>query len=83
MALAVHILPIHPINQPSSPQHTRKRKQNGRLSYSREGDPVGPPRADICDLLLSTVRECLKDSDTRLTFEILSPGKVGGWLCVF
>lgn len=46
---------------------------------------MGPPRADICDLLLSTVRECLKDSDTRLTFEILSPGKVSGWLavCVF
>lgn len=49
--------------------------KGGKLSYQRENDPIGPPRADICDLLISTVRECLKEGDTRHTFEILSPGK--------
>ncbi len=56
--------------------HYPNTPQNGKLSYQREDDPVGPPRADICNLLLATVRECLKDTDTQLTFEILSPGKV-------
>lgn len=45
------------------------------MSYQRENDPIGLPRADICDLLISTVRECLKEHDTRHTFEIISPGK--------
>lgn len=53
--------------------HTHQ-TQNGKLSYQREDDPVGPPRADICDLLLSTVREC--PDGPLWTFEILSPGKV-------
>lgn len=47
----------------------------GKLSYQREDDPIGPPRAVICDLLISTVRECVRDTDTRFTFEILSPEK--------
>jgi len=49
--------------------------RNGKLSYQCEDDPIGPPRAEICDLLISTVRECSRDTDTRFTFEILSPGK--------
>jgi Arf-GAP/coiled-coil/ANK repeat/PH domain-containing protein len=49
--------------------------QGGKLSYQREDDPIGPPRAEICDLLISTVRECTKETDPRFTFEIISPGQ--------
>lgn len=49
--------------------------RKGKLSYQREDDPIGPPRAVICDLLISTVRECLRATDTRFTFEVLSPEK--------
>jgi hypothetical protein len=70
--------PTHPHTQPMHPPHPclfLMSSQGGKLSYFRDHDPIGPPRGEICDLMLSTVRECQRPGDPRFSFEILSPGQ--------
>lgn len=48
------------------------RGQNGKLFYQRQEAYVSPP-VRVCDIKLCHVKSCLKDSDLRFSFEIISP----------
>ncbi|CAM9882221.1 unnamed protein product [Ectocarpus sp. 12 AP-2014] len=46
--------------------------QNGKLFYQRQETFVSPAKR-VCDIKLCHVRSCLKDTDLRFSFEIISP----------
>ncbi|CAN0046347.1 unnamed protein product [Pylaiella littoralis] len=46
--------------------------QNGKLFYQKQG-PFASPANFVCDIKLCHVKSCLKDTDPRFSFEIISP----------